>query len=575
LNDREQRIDDLIGAYLAHRRAEGPAADLSGLDDDGQVRARRLLEVLDALADERRELPAFQNDPLAQRLDRGERVGGDVRAARRLPGTDGTKTIRRRARFTTSRAVCGIAAAMTLVVAATTSLVLLDARTPAGAVERGVLTSDCATTFRGSEATAVDDKPHLVVAATWAGEEQKRFEQVLGRFAAKTGINVSLATHGPDADRDLGETLRGLEKEGCAPDVALLPQPGLLTDLARGGLLTPLDDSTKREVSRHYSPAWQELGKVHGVPYGVWFKAANKSVVWYNVNAFARAGIDKPPSDWEGLKEVAAKLLAAGIAPFAVAGAEDDGWVLSDWFENVYLRTAGPADYDQLAAGQLRWSDPTVKGALARLAEIFGREEWLAGGAAGSLKLTYEDSVRKVFGNPGAPEAAMVFEGDFVADVVATTDSRIGVDARFFSFPSIGRLDPTVVGTGVPGGPGEAGGDVAVLMTATDAGRRLLRYLATPAAAEPWVKMGGFVSPNRSVDIDDYPEPAIRQAAAELVQSDTLRFDLSDLVAPAFGSNPGGGMWMVLRDFLAMPGNIDGTAQRLQEEYEAAMRERH
>lgn len=62
----------------------------------------------------------------------------------------------------------------------------------------------------------------------------------------------------------------------------------------------------------------------------------------------------------------------------------------------------------------------------------------------------------------------------------------------------------------------------------------------------------------------------IRQAAEELAHADSLRFDLSDTLDPAFGGRPGQGMWKVLRDFLATPDDIDGTAQRLEEEYQAA-----
>ncbi len=593
----DPRADELIVAYLAHLRGEASAPDAKSFDTDDGVAARKLFELLDAVADMGRELPLFEDDPLANRLSHRRPVvtGGRHHLANRLDQGAGVETriasgrleeaptplvpphrsaprkgVCRRTSFGLSRSVWGVAAVLTLVLLMATSLVLVDRSSPAGAVQVGPLTSECATTFMGSQAAAVRDEPRVVVAATWAGEERRRFEQVLGRFADESGIDVAFATHDANADRDLGETLRRLEQQGCAPDVALLPQPGLLTELARNDRLTPLDANTIREVSRNYSPAWQEMGEVDGTPYGVWFKAANKSIIWYNANAFAKAGIERPPNDWEGLKDAAEKLYAVGIAPFAVAGGGDDGWVLSDWFENVYLRTAGPDNYDDLAVGTLPWTDPTVKGALARLAEIFGREEWLAGGTAGSLQLTYEQSIRKVFGNPDAPEAAMVFEGDFVANEVAETESTLGVDAQFFRFPLIGQYEPTVVGTGIPPGPGEAGGDVAVAMTDTDTGRRLLRYLASAAAAEPWVRLGGFVSPNKKVDLDHYPDAVIRQAAEELVQAESLRFDLSDMLDPAFGSRPGQGMWKVLRDFLATPSNIDGTAQRLEEEYQAA-----
>ena len=568
----DPQVRELTQVFLAFLRGEVPAPDLRRLDAGDRATARELFALLDSLAGMGRELPLFEDDPVSKRLARRRPLVDHAplpRPPQRTPLETGGRS---RRPFRCNRPAWGLAAALTLVVLTATSLVILDSRTPAGAVQVGPLTSDCSTTFMGAQQAVARPGRRVVVAATWAGEERKRFEQVLGRFAEKSGIDVVFATHDTYVDRDIGETLERLEQQGCAPDVALLPQPGLMAELARNRHLTPLDAATTREVSRNYSGAWQELGKVDGVPYGVWFKAANKSIIWYNANAFARAGIDRPPSDWEGLKVTAAKLRAVGIAPFAVAGAPDDGWVLTDWLENVYLSTEGPLQYDRLATGALPWTDATVKGALARQAEIFTREEWLAGGTAGSLALTYEDSIRKVFGNRTAPEAAMVLGGDFVANLLATTESRIGVDARFFPFPSIGRYEPIVVGTAARPAPGEAGGDVAVLMTPIDAGRRLLRYLASPAAAEPWVSLGGFVSPNRRVHLGHYPDPVTRQAAKELVHAESLRFDLSDLLDPAFGSQPGHGMWKVLRDFLATPSDIDATAQRLEDEHRAVGR---
>jgi alpha-glucoside transport system substrate-binding protein len=562
-------VDELIEAYLACLRGEGPPPDLAGLNPDERARVQQVFELLDAVTDVGRELPAFEDDPVARGLGHGPPSQG-VRApapVMRLLQPEPVRTPPRRPRFRFHRSLWLVAAAVTLVVAAS-SLVSVGDRAQAPApvplpvawVERITLTGDCSN-LGGT-------RQDVVVAATWGGLERDRFAMVLEQFARDTNRTVGFATPGKDPVRDLAGALRSMHDHGCLPDVALLPQPGLMKELADDDLLLPLDEATKAEVARNYSGAWQELGEVDDVPYGVWFKAANKSIVWYNANAFAAAGV-APPTDWEELKAAAAKLLAAGITPFAVAAESKSAWVLSDWFENVYLRTAGPEQYDDLTEGRLAWTDPTVKRTLARLAEIFGTEGWLAGGADGSLQLSYEESVRKVFANPTTPEAAMVFEGDFVASEVAATPSAVGSDARFFPFPSIGLHEPTVVGTGLSA-PGEAGGDVAVLLRESSAGRDLLRYLATPQAAGPWVRQGGFVSPNQGVPVEDYRESTIGEAAKELANAPELRFDLSDLVTPAFGSTPDGGMWKVLQEFLADPTDIDGTAQRLQQAWEAA-----
>lgn len=407
---------------------------------------------------------------------------------------------------------------------------------------------------------------HVVVAAVWSGTEKERFTEVLQQFRKKTGIHVTFATTTPDPDRNIGKTLTELTGNGCPPDVALLPQPGLLADLARDGLLEPVDAVTAGLVDRNYASAWKELGSYDHDLYGVWFKASNKSTVWYSTEAFARAGV-APPTTWSQLKDAATALSAAGITPFAVSG--QDGWTLTDWFENVYLRTAGPDQYKRLADHQIPWTDPSVTNALRTMAEILGHPEWIAGGPAGARETTYEGAVRLVFGQPR--RAAMLFAGDFVANEIAGTRTTVGEGARMFPFPSIGPgAGSTLVGqANRTGGGAAAGGDVAVLLKgATAAGTTLLRYLASPEAAEPWVKAGGFSSPNQRVDLELYRDEVDRRSAESLVSAD-ISFDLSDLQPPRFGSTPGHGMGELLRTFLLDPTQADAIAAQL----EAARRE--
>jgi ABC-type glycerol-3-phosphate transport system substrate-binding protein len=274
---------------------------------------------------------------------------------------------------------------------------------------------------------------------------------------------------------------------------------------------------------------------------------------------FRRAGVE-PPKNWDELKRIAGRLSAAGVVPFSVAGA--DGWTLTDWFENVYLRTAGPRRYDELAEHKLSWTDRSVKQSLARLSQIFGNPHWLAGRSSGALDTSFEDSVHNVFGEH--PRAAMVYEGDFVASELAndTNDTKptLGQDFDLFDFPAIGRSESAAV----------IGGDVAALFTDNEAAKSLVRYLATPEGAQPWASAGGFVSPNKNLDPDAYTDAVNRRSARALQEAKTIRFDLSDQQPPAFGATDGQGMWQVLRDYLRRPGDVDAITRRLDEAATAA-----
>ena len=72
-------------------------------------------------------------------------------------------------------------------------------------------------------------------------------------------------------------------------------------------------DSESGSGSKNFAPAWQQLGTFNGTLYALVFKAANKSVLWYNVPAFKTAGA-KPPKTWAQLLSTAKLLKSSGSA---------------------------------------------------------------------------------------------------------------------------------------------------------------------------------------------------------------------------------------------------------------------
>ena len=61
---------------------------------------------------------------------------------------------------------------------------------------------------------------------------------------------------------------------------------------------------------------------------------------------------------------------------------------------------------------------------------------------------------------------------------------------------------------------------------------RFLNYLAQPQAVEPWVRQGGFISPNLALPAADYPTTVARTEADLLATAPALRGDLSDQLPP-------------------------------------------
>ena len=127
---------------------------------------------------------------------------------------------------------------------------------------------------------------------------------------------------------------------GKPPDMADIAQPGLVKQFVDKGALKPIAYARKTLLA-NFAPSWVALGTFNGKIYGLVFKASNKSTVWYNVHAFKNAGV-KAPATWPQLTSAANTIKASGVPPYSIGGA--DGWTLTDLFENIYLRQAGPGE---------------------------------------------------------------------------------------------------------------------------------------------------------------------------------------------------------------------------------------
>jgi alpha-glucoside transport system substrate-binding protein len=385
----------------------------------------------------------------------------------------------------------------------------------------------------------------ISIIAKWTGEEQASFLAVLEPFKkANPDITVKYQGAGDDTPQIVSTAVAG----GNPPDIATMPQPGTMRDFVTKGSLKPITFA-KANISQHYKPVWLQLGTVNGKLYGLFFKGADKSTVWYNVKSFKKAGV-KPATTWPAFLSLAKTLRASGQKAYSIGGA--DGWTLTDLFENIYLRTAGAAKYDQLSAHKIKWTDKSVKTALGFMAKVVGDANNIAGGKAGALQTDFNTSVSNVF--TGSPKAAMVLEGDFVPGAVPHPALKAISGYNVFNFPSINGSKPAVMG----------GGDIVTMLKDTPAARALITYLATPQAATIWALRGGYSSPNKDVKPTSYKDALQRKTALALAQASVFRFDMSDLQPAAFGATAGQGEWKLFQDFVSNPKNINGITSQLE-----------
>lgn len=397
-----------------------------------------------------------------------------------------------------------------------------------------------------AETTAAEDvSGRISIMGIWQAEEQQNFQRVIDGFT-ETYPNVTVRYNG--VGDDLPTILQTAVEGGNPPDIAAPAQPGLIQGFVERNELKPIG-FVRNAVVQNFGQSIVDVGTFNNQFYGLMFKGDNKSTVWYNVSVFEDAGVE-PPETWPDFLEAAETINASGVPAYSIGGS--DGWTLTDLFENIYLRTAGPELYDQLSRHEIPWTHASVKTALREMAKVVGDTDNIVGGRTGALQTDFETSVSNVFSRN--PKAAMVGWLDAVPGVVQhPLEPQTGYDV--FPFPTIGDAAPSVVGSG----------NLFVMFRDAPATRAFMEYLATPEAAEIWVRRGGFSSPNKQVDTSLYPDEILRTTAGAISEAEVFRFDLSDLVPSAFGATTGQGLWKLFQDFVRNPQNVDGIAQQMEQ----------
>jgi alpha-glucoside transport system substrate-binding protein len=436
--------------------------------------------------------------------------------------------------------------------AALAVLVLLLALLAAGC--GGSKSSNSSSTTTGGSSANSSVSGTVTFDGIWTGAEAASFGKVIAAFNKQyPNVKIKYKPVGNNVPTVVGTAVAG----GHPPDMADIAQPGLVKQLATQGHLKPITYA-KSAIAANFAPVWQQLGTVNGQLYALVFKAANKSLLWYNVPAFKAAGVSAPKT-WTQLLSDAKTLKQSGTPAYSVGGA--DGWTLTDLFENLYLRTYGQAKYMQLSNHTIKWTDPSVVATLKAMAQVIGDTGNLAGGQAGAIQNGFNDSVTNAFSSP--PKAAIVFEGDFVGGVItSSTKAKPNTGFNTAPFPAV-KSGPNANAV-------EIGGDLFVTFRDTPAIEAFVKFLATPQAAEAWAKIGGFGTGNKNVPASVYPDPITKATEAPIGQASAVVFDMSDLQPSAFGATTGQGEWGIFQDFLKNPSDANGIAQKLESAAAAA-----
>jgi len=387
----------------------------------------------------------------------------------------------------------------------------------------------------------------------YRGIEADRFVESLAPFVRQTGVRTRYVGS-VDFVKDL--RLR-VGQDNDPPDLAVVPQPGLVRQFASEGKIVSPTKRVASEVESNYPPAAAAFGTFDRTLYAVPFRVDLKSLVWYRPEVFAEHGW-KPPRTLAELVKLSARIAAGGaLAPWClgIAAGSATGWAATDWSEDLVLRLSGLDTYRRWVAGSVPFRDPRIASAFGAFHDLVLAPGHVAGGLSAVVETSPQGAVAPLFADP--PGCAMLKQADFAAAWMPS-GTTIGTDGSvdWFLLP----------GTGPRNAPLLVGGDEVVQFRHSREIDALMAYLAGPTAGASWVREGGFLSPKSSIPASAYPSGYLRALADALRTASPLAFDASDQMPPDIGSDL---LWREItrlvadvQDYPTFAARIDGARAR-------------
>ncbi len=362
-------------------------------------------------------------------------------------------------------------------------------------------------------------------------ESYKVFEECTGATVAYEGSS--------EFEAQLVVRVQG----GNAPDIAYIPQPGLLQTLVRDtDAVVEAPDPVSENVDEFLGEDWKSYGTVDDTFYAAPLGANVKSFVWYSPGMFEENGWEVPET-WDDMLALSDDMVDAGVDPWCagIESGDATGWPTTDWLEDAVLRDAGPDVYDQWVNHEIPFNDPAIVESLDRVGGILKNPDYVNGGI-GDVK----SIATTAFQEGGLPildgECGLHRQASFyAAQWPEGTDVSENGDVFAFYLPTTSDE----FGTPVLGG----GEFVAAFSDRTE-----VQAFQTYLSSDVWANEkaiatpGGWVSANTGLDIANLKSP-IDQLSAEILQDPeaVFRFDGSDQRPGAVGA---GSFWSEMTNWI-------------------------
>lgn len=365
-------------------------------------------------------------------------------------------------------------------------------------------------------------------------------------FTDCTGVQIQY-----EGDKDFEKNLPQRAQSGNLPDIAFIPQPGLLRTMVETGLAVPASNSVSQEVDEYFGESWRKYGSIDGTLYAAPLGANVKSYVWYSPSKFAEKGYTVPQT-WDELMALTAKIAQDDPAakPWCAGfnSGVATGWPGTDWVEDVLLRTAGPDVYDQWVEHKIPFNDPKVADALSKVGAILKDAKYTNGGFGAPSSIattTFQDGGQPILDD----KCYMHRQASFYASNWPE-GTKVAEDGDVWAFylPSVDTNTKPVLG----------GGEFVATFRDAPEVKAFAAFLASPEWANAKAKAttgGGWVSANKGLEPSNLVSPIDQQSAEILADPKAVfRFDGSDMMPSAVGA---GTFWSEMTNWVK--GQDDAT----------------
>jgi alpha-glucoside transport system substrate-binding protein len=343
------------------------------------------------------------------------------------------------------------------------------------------------------------------------------------------------------------------------PDIALIPQPGVVADIVKRGAAQPLDDVVdKAALESSMVPGTLDAGTVDGKLYGLLTSMNVKSLVFYPRKAFEAAGY-KAPDSIDGLNALTEQIKADGGTPWCM-GIESDtatGWAATDWFEDLIMRYGGADGYNAWVKHETPFDSDLVKQAGAEFEKLMFTDGNVLGGRKAITSTNFGTAGNPMFDKSGKPGCWLYKQGSFLTGFFKDGGGVTDLDAQvgLFGFPpaEAGGDNPVL-----------GGGDLSVLMSKSDSAAKVMKMLSETDIGNDAAPTSSFISPHKDFDVSLYPDETTRSVAKVAYDSTAFLFDGSDQMPGVVGA---GSFWKQMTAWIADKQDLNKTLKNIDDSW--------